>query len=155
MKLKLGEKTCASLVVHGSTTAAATRARAVAEQMKRAMPVNVCLPTMQAGCVLAAHSIAGWYLQLIDAVVGPKVVLDVELQPILPVVGSGIGIGTGIGTAIAMGIPIVVPVGTGVGTVASSAARCSRWRIVTPSSGSCRHLTLAEALRIVGASSHL
>jgi len=107
---------------------------------------------MQAGRVLAAHSRAGRDLQLVDAVLGPKVVLDVELQPILTVVGSGIGIGTGIG--IAMGRPIVVPVGTGVGTVTTSATRCSRWRIVAPSSGSRRHLTLAEALRMVAASSH-
>ena len=149
----MGKKTYASLVVHGSTTAAATRARAVAEQMIQAMPENVCLPTMQAGRVLVAHSSAGRNLQLIDAVVRPKVVPDIELQLILTVVGIVIGIGTG--TGIAMGRPIVVPVGTGVGTVATSAARCYRWRIVTPSSGSCRHLTMAEALRIVGASSHL
>lgn len=148
----MGEKPYASLVVHGSTTAAATRARAVAEQMIRAMPENVCFSTMQAGRVLAAHSRAGRNLQLVDAVVGPKVVHDVELQPILTVVGIVIGIGTG--TGIAMGRPIVVPVGTGVGTVATSAARCSRWRIVAPSSRSCRHLTLAEALRMVAASSH-
>jgi len=150
MDLEIGKKTYASLVVHGSTTAAATRARAVAEQMIRAMPVNVCFPTMQAGRVLAAHSRAGWYIQLINAVVGPQVVLDVELQPILPVIGIGIGIGTGI----VVGRPIVVPVGTGIGTVATSAARCSRWRIVAPFSRSCRHLTLAEALRMVAASSH-
>jgi len=143
----MGEKPYASLVVHGSTTAAATRARAVAEQMIRAMPVKVCFSTMQAGRVLAAHSRDGRNLQLVDAVVGPKVVLDVELQPIPTVVGIGIGI--------AIGRPIDVPVGTGLGTAVTSAARCSRWRIITPSSGSCRHLTMAEALRIVGASSHL
>jgi len=148
MNLKIREETYASLVVHGPTMAAATRTRAVAKQMIRAMPENVCLPTMQAGRVLAAHSRAGRNLQLIDAVVGPKVVLDVELQSILTVVDIGIGIG------IAMGRPIVVPVGTSVNTVATSAARCSRWRIVAPSSGSCRHLTLAETLRIAGASSH-
>jgi len=125
MDLEIREETYASLVVHGSTPAAATRAGAVAEQMIRVMTENVCSPTMQAGRVLAAHSMAGQYLQLIDAVVRPKVVLDVELQPIPTVVGISIGI--------AIGRPIDVPVGTGVGTVATSAARRSRWRIVAPS----------------------
>ncbi|KAH6848448.1 hypothetical protein BKA58DRAFT_425126 [Alternaria rosae] len=137
MDLKTGKKADASLVVHGSTMAAATRARAVAEQMIGGMPEN-----------------------LIDAVAGPKMVLDIELQPVLAVVGIGIrsSIGSGIGIIVGKPIPTVlgirIDIGVSivrgqarVGTVATSAARCSRWRVIAPSLRARRHMTLAEALR--------